>query len=191
MPSMSGAESKAAGFNSTVSMLREMCTPEQLAAVLSALPPETADLVRTPPLPVTWIPNRHVRILQSTAVRVAFDGNVRKMVDLSRRARLADLGTIYRYFVRLASAQFAIERAAKMYTTYTRNNGSLTVTATGKRFAELTFKDISEPSPAAWAYYEGAIQAVVEMTGLKTASVLTVRGGGREPDCVFRVTWNE
>jgi hypothetical protein len=187
---MAQAESKAAGFNSTVAMLREMCPPERFRALEQALPPETVELVRRPPLPLTWIPNRHIRVLQNAAWRVAFRGDLRPMVELSRRARLADLGTIYRLFVRLASAEFALSRAAKLYTTYTRNNGTLEVSSQGKGFAELTFRGLHDPSPAVWAYCEGAIHAVLEMTGLESGQVKIQRGGGGDPDCTFHVRWS-
>ncbi len=186
---MGDAESKAAGFNSTVAMLRQMVGAEKMREIEAALPKETVELLRHPPVPVEWIPNRHVRALQTTAVRVGFDGDVRKMVELSCRARLADLGTIYRYFVRLASVEFAVSRAAKMYGTYTRENGTLEVSARGERFVELSFKGLHDPSPAAWAYCEGAIKAVVEMTGLEGASIHAVRGGGVTHDCTYRISW--
>ena len=186
---MEDAESKAAGFNSTVAMLRQMCSPERFGALETELPSDTAELVRRPPLPVAWIPNRHVRALQNTALRVAFDGDARAVADLSRRARLEDLGSIYRFFVRLSSVEFALSRAAKMYTTYTRNNGILEVTGLGEGFAELTFSGLHDPSPAVWAYCEGAIQAVVEMTGIRDSTIKCVRGGSRAPDCTFRISW--
>src|SRR5947208_690103 len=124
---MAEAESKAAGFNSMVSMLRQLCATDRFAKLVEALPPETAELLRRPPLPVTWIPNRHTRAVLNAACKLAFDGNVRSIVDLSRRARMSDLGTLYKFFVRLSSVEFALSRAAKMYGTYTRNNGVLAV----------------------------------------------------------------
>jgi hypothetical protein len=188
---MAEAESKGAGFNSTVNALRELCGPEKFRALLATLPAETVELINRPPLNVAWIPNRHVRVLQNNACRVAFDGDARPMVEVSRRARLADLSSIYRFFVRFASVEFALSRAAKMYSTYTRNNGVLEVSARGSGFAELTFTGIHQPSPAVWAYCEGAIHAVVEMTGLKTPSVKTLRGGGSASDCTFFVRWKD
>jgi hypothetical protein len=185
---MADPESKAAGFNSTVATLREI-VPAQFEAIVTALPSETAELVRRPPLPVAWIHGRHVRAVLEAACRVAFGGDVRAVVDLSRRARIADMSSIYRFFVRLSSVEFALSRAAKMYTTYTRNNGDLAVTGRGEGFAEITFSGLSDPNPIAWAYSEGAVRAVIELTGLKNGQVEAVRGGGKEPDCTFRIRW--
>lgn len=187
---MAEPESKAAGFNSTVAMLRQVCSPSRFRALESSLPAETVELLHRPPLPLVWIHNRHIRVLQDRAWRIAFDGDERQIVELSRRARLADLGTIYRFFARLASAEYALSRAARMYTTYTRNNGTLEVSARGDGFAELTFAGVHAPSPAVWAYCEGAIYAVIELTGLTGGVVSCVRGGGTGSDCTFRVQWS-
>lgn len=185
---MGDPESKANGFLSALRELHAMA-PERAEAVVAALSEETVALVRRPPLPVEWIPTRRLHDLLEAAHRVAFDGDLRKITELARRVLLADLKTVYKIFIRMFSAEFALSRAAKIYTTYTRNNGTLEVTARGDRFAELTYRAVARPTPIVWAYYEGAIRGVMAATGLARPDVVMVSGGGNQPDCTFRVTW--
>jgi hypothetical protein len=184
-----GPELKAAGFNSAVNALRVLSTPADFDKMVDALPPETAELVRHPPLAVAWLPNEHFSALIETACRVVFGGDETRIEEVARRAMSLDLKTIYKIFVRLASPQFVVERATKLWQTYTRNNGFATATPTGNAGCEVAYEDIDRPSPVLWAYQRGAIRGVIEATGVKTVRVQVLRGGHTQPHCRFAVTW--
>jgi hypothetical protein len=186
---MSAAESKASGFTSAVRALREL-HPQEFDALVAALPPETAALVRTPPLPMAWIPARHFVALIETAARVVWGGDPDPATEIARRALANDLGTLYRIFIRLASPNFVLERAGKIYATFTRNNGALRVIRSGKGWAEMTFEGIAERSPVTWAYNRGALLGTIDATGLKNGKVVITSGGGDNPDAIMMCTWD-
>ena len=114
-------EAKAAGFVTVTTVLREMLGAEKFARVVAKLPPQTAQLVKTPPLPVEWLPCERYSELVSTALRHAFSGDEESVIDMGRRALFHDLKTLYRLFVRLRSPAWAIERGSKLWLTYNRN----------------------------------------------------------------------
>ena len=186
---MAEPEFKVAGLLSMVRTLREMIGEPAWQALLEGLPADTRELIRQPPLAMSWAANHHFDRVVEAACAGPFGGDLTRVTELAKRAMLGDLSTVYRVFIRLASPDFVLKRAAKIYETYTRNNGQFRVTASGEGFAELTIEDLAAPSPAAWAYNEGAIRAVIAATGLKEANVTVAEGGGSDRRCVFRATW--
>jgi hypothetical protein len=186
---MPESESKASGFNSSVRALKELY-PQKFEAFVAALPPETAALLRTPPLSMSWISSRHFVALLVTALHVLFGGDPEKATEVARRAIANDLGTVYRIFIRLASPAFVLERAGKIYATYTRNNGRLRVIRSGKGFAEMTFEGVVWRSPVTWAYNAGALLATIDATGLKNGKVVLTSGGGDGADGIMMCTWD-
>jgi uncharacterized protein (TIGR02265 family) len=186
---MAEAEFKAAGLISMLRMLREMVGAEAYDALEAALPPDTRELVRQPPLAMSWLPNRHFDLVVERALVGPFGGDTRKVVELAQRAMIDDLNSVYRVFIRLLSPEFVLRRAAKIYGQYTRNNGVFTVSKSGPGFAELTIDGVELGMPSVWAYNEGAIRAVIAATGLKDAQVVIIEGGGSSNRCVFRGSW--
>jgi uncharacterized protein (TIGR02265 family) len=183
------AEFKSAGLISMLRTLREMVGAPVYDELVAALPPDTRELVRQPPLAMSWIPNHHFDVVVERALAGPFGGDVKKVTDLAQRAMLGDLNSVYRVFIRMLSPEFVLRRAAKIYAQYTRYNGTFTVGKTGPGFAELTIDGVSDPTPAVWAYNEGAIRAVITATGLKEAQVAIIEGGGTSNRCVFRGSW--
>jgi uncharacterized protein (TIGR02265 family) len=188
---MAEPEAKAGGMISMQRTLREMVGEPAYRALVDALPADTREIVRTPPLAMSWIPNHHFDRVIERALVGPFGGDLARVTELAKRSILGDLNTVYRVFIRLMSPEFVLKRAAKIYGQYTRNNGNFRVTASGPGFAELTIDELASASPAVWAYNEGAIRAVLAATGLDSAQVIVVEGGGRAPRCVFRTTWKE
>ena len=181
--------SKASGFISMRNAIQSLISPEQYKALMRALPADTAALVERPPLPVEWLPVRFGKELLETAHKVAFDGNDQLVFETARRALVSDLKTIYRIFIRFLSPQYVIERGAKLYDTYTRHNGSLTVREIGPKSAELTYRNVVDSTPLVWVYQCGAAYGVLEATGLKDIRVEIKSGGGTSPTCVIHAHW--
>jgi hypothetical protein len=180
---------KATGFISAVSAIRSLCTPSDFAAVVRALPPDTAALVERPPLPLEWMPTRHFTELVVAAHRIAFAGDDDKVIQAASRAMRNDLKTIYRVFIRFMSPGYVIERGAKLFDTYNRDNGALTVARTSESSAEITYRGILNANPTVWLYHRGAIHGVLEAMGYKSFSVTVQSGGGDTSSCVLVAEW--
>ena len=186
---MPPAESKAAAIISVLATLRETLTPAQLDAFLRALPPDTRALVEKPPLASTWILSDHFFAILDTLHEGVYGRDLARTTELARAAMLNDLSTIYRVFIRLSSPGFVLARGAKIYTTYTRNNGELAVPEVGDHFARITLRGNARCTPTVWAYNTGAILATMQATGVKEPKVEIVSGGKDLPECEWRVTW--
>lgn len=188
---MAEPESKGSGFASAITVLRKMATPEDLERLLTMLPPDTAELVRKPPLPVAWIGSHHFRVLSALVAREIFGGDEKKLEDWGRQAMLLDLRGLYKMFVRFLSPQFVIERAAKLWDQYSRNQGSVRATPAGDATAEVVYSGmpVELMTPAFWAYQRGVLRGVMEATGYKQVSVETVEGGGSAGHARFVVSW--
>jgi hypothetical protein len=183
-------ESKGSGFTSAVTTLKKMLPPETLEQIVSTLTPETAELVRRPPLPVAWIGIGHFPELVR-AVRAHGFSDERKFEEWGRQAMLIDLRTIYKMFIRSLSPQFVIERGAKLWQTYTRNQGNVRATPDGESSALVTYEGLPHQlvSPEFWAYQRGVLLGVMEATGMKQIAVETLGGGATTTGARFRVSW--
>jgi hypothetical protein len=184
-------ESKGSGFASAVATLRKMLPPEMLERVIAPLSAETAELVRRPPLPVAWIGIGHFPELLTSVRAHAFGGDEAKYEEWGRQAMLIDLRTIYKVFIRFLSPQFVIERGAKLWQTYTRNQGSVRAVADGDSAALVIYDGLPAALVSAefWAYQRGVLRGIMEATGMKHPKVDTLEGGPTATNARFRVSW--
>jgi hypothetical protein len=184
-------QAKATNFNSMAATLRRLLDEATFGAVVSALSAETAALIERPKLAITWIPTRQFVELLETAGRVAFAGDEKRVEEMGRQSVGGDMRTVYRVFIRLLSPLFVMERAAKLWGTYTRNNGTMRAVSVDEHTADVYYEGLSEQvvSPIYWAFQRGAVRAVGEATGIKDVRVEMRAGGGRSRDCTLRVTW--
>jgi hypothetical protein len=181
---------KASGFNSVVKVLRDMIPAPEFANLVKRLPPATAALVGSPPMPVEWLPVEHYAYVVSTALYTCFDGDELKIVDMGRRAMLIDLKTMYRLFIRILAPTYVLERSSNLWLTYNRNNGTLRAVQTGDASCDVHYQGVLGLYPGFWAYQRGAILAVGQATGYRNVEVKLARGGRLEGNAVFTVTWS-
>ena len=185
------AEIKAAGFNSAVAAMREIIAADAFARVAASLSPATQALLNRPPLPMSWVEAaRFAELLQAVA-RELWGNDERKAQAMARHAMAGDLRGVYKIFIRFLSPTFVISRGAKLWETYSRNNGSMYTLPIGERGAEVHYQGIAPELsfPMYWAWQRGALQAVGEATGIKNVRVETISGGGNQNECVVRATW--
>ncbi|MGZ3405304.1 MAG: hypothetical protein ACXVAN_02590 [Polyangia bacterium] len=181
---------KAAGFNSVVAVLRDdLLGADAFAAVVGKLPPATAEAIKSPPLPVSWIPCERYGDLVSSALVHGFGGNEERLVEMGRRAFLHDLKTVYRVFIKLMSPGFVIDRATKLWLTYNRDNGLLTARQLGDRCAEVSYEKIVAVYPGFWSYQRGCLLAAVQATGYTKATVVVSRPGDANGNAKFKIDW--
>jgi hypothetical protein len=183
--------SKANNFNTCVATLLRLVGDERFARVVDKLGPETQAMVRKPPLATTWIATRNLAALIETAGRELFGGDETKIVDWARQTVGTDLRTVYRFFIRFMSPSFVIERAARVWSTYTQDNGTMRAAIVAERTCEVYYEGLAAEvvSPLYWAWQRGTILGAADATGVKDARAETVSGGGRERSCVLRISW--
>jgi hypothetical protein len=189
---MGEPESKGSGFVSLVGTLKSVLPAETMDRLIAALPPETAERVRKPPLPVVWMPARQFfDVLEATA-RVAFAGDDEKMMDVGRRAIQGDMKTMYRMFIKLFSPGFVIERGTRLWDTYSRNFGRVHAKPIGDNACDVIYEDLPRDymSPAYWAYQRGCVCGIIEVTGMKNVQAVVRSGGGRDGNAVIRLSWS-
>jgi hypothetical protein len=186
---MSAPELKAAGFNSLIAVLRGMVSAPAFENFVAALPRECADLIRQPPLAVSWISLEHSVPVHQAAFEHLFAREPAKMCELGRLQIRADLTGIYRLAVRVAAPAYIFARTSKIYALYARGCGTLRMVVDQPGRVELLVEDRPFTSPAFYHYFRGNILGVTELTGVTRISVTIVEGGGSSSRCLFRVTW--
>jgi hypothetical protein len=184
-------EGKGSGFNRAVQTLRRMVPPEAFERMAATLPEDTVALIRRPPLSLAWIPTRHFTTMLRAAEAQLFGGDEQQLADWGRQAVLGDLRTIYKMFVRFLSPQWVIERGARLWETYVRNQGHVEAMPVGDDACEVRYAGLPADLVSAgyWAYQRGALRGVMEATGMKQIDVELLEGGGQASHARFRVRW--
>jgi hypothetical protein len=181
---------KGAGFNSLVAILRdEFLNADEFAGLVRKLPPETAEAIQTPPLPMEWIPCARYGDLLSGVLKHAFRGDEERVVELGRRAFLYDLKTLYRVFIKLMSPGFVIDRASRVWLTYNRDNGLLSARKLSETRCEVTYDKIRARYPGFWAHQRGCLLAAVQATGYPRATAVVSRPDDGQGNAVITVDW--
>jgi hypothetical protein len=181
---------KGAGFNSLVAVLKnEFLSAEEFAGLVRKLPPETAEAIQTPPLPMQWIPCARYGDLLSGVLKHAFRGDEERVVELGRRAFLYDLKTLYRVFIKLMSPGYIIDRASRVWHTYNRDNGLLTARKLGDTRCEIHYDKIRAIYPGFWAHQRGCLLAAVQATGYPRATAVFSRPDDGHGNAVITVDW--
>ena len=186
---MADPESKAVGFNSLVAVLREQVPASTMAALVQALPPETAHLVEHPPLPVRWLAQTHTFALMRAACDRVFGGDEEKTSELAQRAVVRDLNSLYRLFIRLSSPEFVIGRAAAMWQTYWRNNGAVRVEREGPTSVLVQYEGMVGATSLFWAIQCGTLRGVMQATGVQGIEVRVVGDRDDPHRCTVRARW--
>jgi hypothetical protein len=181
---------KGAGFNSAVAVLRDgLLSTDEFATVVRKLPPATAEAIKTPPMPMEWIPVARYGDLVSHALAHAFRGDETKVVEMGRRALLYDLKTLYRVFIKLLSPGFVIDRAGRLWLTYNHNNGQVSARKVSDRRCEVSYEGVMAVYPGFWSYQRGCLLAAVQATGYKEATVVLSRPDGGKGSAMYTVDW--
>jgi hypothetical protein len=185
-----GAASKAAGLLSTVAMLKKLVDKSHFARFMASLPPETREIINVPPSDEAWLPIQHWMNLVETAHFIAFDGDIERLPELAQLATVADLKTIHRFAARLASVSFIMERAERVWQTYTRHNGTLLVTPKSPLSCEVRFHEV--PAAAILGFLPFQRGVVTAMLSLSSARAYSVREMPEENgDKILLATWTE
>ncbi len=111
------------------------------------------------------------------------------LADIGREQMREDLGGIYKMFVRLASPQYVANRAAAIYTTYTRNAGAMSKTNEGDHFVDIRLEGVPRPTTVYYALRRGNSLGALEATGVKDARCEIIAGGGSDSFALYRGTW--
>lgn len=183
-------ESKGNQFLTRLSVLRKLATPQQMDALIHALPPSTAELVRVPPLPMSWIHSSHWPELCQGAHRVVFQNDDEKLVHWGKTAMHVDLSTIFKMFLKLASPQFVARRAGNLWDQYNRNNGKVHTVEVDARTVDVFYDGIRAVNRSFWTFQGGVVRAAIEASGVKDVRAQQTAGGGTSHACTIRVTWS-
>lgn len=134
-----------------------------------------------------WLPISGFYDLIEATVRVAFGGKPGGMFQIGRHQMQRDMTGIYKIFVRMASPQTVISKAASIYGTYT-TNGTMKAKQIEPNVAEVTIEGVDRGMPGYWEYQRGTITGVLEQTA-KDLSCEIVDGGGMTTRAVYRARW--
>lgn len=176
--SANGPSIKGSGFNSYVLAASESIGPSALAAVTAALLPETAALLQHPPLAVSQIPIATYVDFTEALLLHGLKNNERELRRVGRIQLRNDLNGIYRLFIRMASPDYIITRAAQVYSTYWRNNGRIRTEKPSAKAVHVFYEDVPQIKSYFWELQSGAIQSALETCGAEQVSVEIERSTG-------------
>jgi hypothetical protein len=186
---MTEPEAKASGLHSWIRTVRETVDDAAWARFVDAVPKESQALLQHPPLAITWLPTRVLEPIWQRSTEILFGGDLERVAEVARRQLRADLSTIYRVFLRIATPKFVASRAAALYGTYFRNNGAMSVVAESDHSVDILVADVPNPTPYFYASLRGSIIGTIELTGVSEVRAVIVSGGNTARSCLFQATW--
>ena len=186
---MAEPEYSAAAFNSVVRSIRELASADSLRETLAALPADTRELVDHPPLAIAWISYRHSFALVRAAHDHAFERDDARTMQVAQRSVIRDMATIHRMFIRLATVEYVVGRAAKLWDSYWRNNGSVTLERVDARRLVVRYQGVQHATRLFWIMQCGVMRGLAEATGMKDAAVTIEEGHVHPSRCAILISW--
>jgi hypothetical protein len=182
-------EVKAAGFNSFLQLARNQAGEARFESMVAGMPPDLADYVRRPRLATLWLPMRDALAVQHHVWRELLDNDPQRIFELARSQLIADMSTLYRFFLRFGSPNLVARRAGAIYGTFTRNAGRMVLVRDEERLVEIELVEHPFPSPELWHGTRGSIHGTADATRAHDAKTIVVAGGGADNFCRVRLTW--
>jgi hypothetical protein len=183
---MAAAEVKWIGLAAFIEAARRQLGDPAWASAVARLPDATRALFAAPPVAIAWVPAEHYFALLDALVEHG-GGRTDLVREVARDQVQRDLRGIYRLFVRLASPDFIAQRAASLYGTYWRGNGTLHVERSTGGSLEVVFEGVPRMHTAFVSAQLGGIQAALEATGV--AGVRVVVAQTSERGMRVRASW--
>ena len=180
---------KAAGFNSCVAALRRMVDGAAFERFVSSLPEDQQQPILWPHIASAWIPAEIADAVMAAIHAGPLGGSDEKMFELGRQQIKDDMSTIYRFFLRIASPAYVLERATKIWDTYSREAGTLRVVKQRAKEVDIRVDNIFPRRPAFWPYLRGNIYGVLELTNVGELDVKVIDGGGAARFALMRASW--
>jgi hypothetical protein len=188
--SVAEPELKAAGFNSSMQVARELVGEAAFDRFVEKLPPELADLIKRPRLATNWLSFTQVMTINERILDDLMHGDLEKVFELGRRQFKADLNSIYKVFVRVGSVNFIAKRTAVLYGTYTRNCGTMSVVREEPNLLEVEVNGHPLARPGLWHYLRGNVHGGAEASGAKNVKSLLVEASDVSQRARIRITWS-
>ncbi len=190
---MSGGHSKGGGVANTIAVMQELMGPARFQQLTDRLPPATQALIKRRVLAVEWIPIADLTPLTEGFFADWCGSDEAKLIEQSRQSCRRDFNTLYRFFLRVLSPAYVLERTAQIFHTYT-DAGTLEITEHRKENGTETLRLRLQ------GYYPCALYAVTtgaymfEILTLAQAKDVKVRHSnvvvaGGELSCNYEVTF--
>lgn len=180
---------KAAGLNSVVAVLRGMVTAADFERFVARLPAPTRALVEDPLLAIAWAPLEDAIAVFDHAYAELFAHDDARMFELGRLQLRADMTTIYRFLLRIATPAFVGSRVVQIYGTYARNCGALRTTLNEPQRLQIAMERRPFSSRPFCEYMRGSTFGVLELTGVKQLSVVIGDHDATWTRCEFDASW--
>jgi hypothetical protein len=183
-------KTKGLTANNYVAYVTERATAEQLERIKGQLGEAArALLFETPILAMSYVDYGAVIELLLAADKVMGKGDLELLRDASRQNQRKNLGGIYRTLVSLASPDFVIERASKLWERY-HDTGRLSAEKYGTHAVKLTLRDYPGIPMHHGPEIEGAFEELINLTGAKKESIIHTQCVNLgDPVCAWDIKW--
>lgn len=180
---------KGSPVRSLQKFLDSELTPQQHAALLDGLPPDTATRFRTPLLPTESIPVHMLNRVTEEAARIKGEPLESFARRAGREAAADAVRGIYRFFAMVLTPAALLGKASQMWSTL-YNRGEMKVdeqTENGARIRIMNFPSETAGCSRATGWIEG----LAELTGVKDIEVEQTRCFAKgDAFCEWRVKWS-
>jgi hypothetical protein len=178
---------KGQSFIGFLATLRELRGEEPHRAVMSRLPGEVANALKSGEIvPMGWYPVEWYAALHAAARAVEGEGVSRY---IGREAARKDVNTIYRFVLKFLSPETLLKQSAKVFSLFC-DGGKCDVTSTQKGSARIRYSECPGACRGMWDVVLGGTEVIVELCGGKNVSSRAINGGGEgDTSLLVQITW--
>ncbi len=184
-----GVNLKGAAFKAIVEYVRNHYGDEGLQRVLDQVAPEIRDSLGLGVLITNWYPIEYVEEFIGKADKIHGRGDLQMAAEMGRFSANFGMNVIYRTVIRVGSPEFALGKAAMMWSRY-YDSGKLTTLSLEKGSIALQLNDFNYKSEIMCTRVTGWMGRFVEMTGAHSPKVVHEKCVNRgDAFCEWRARW--
>jgi hypothetical protein len=102
----------------TLAEVKKVLGPERYAAFVAALPPVARAHTERRIMAVEWVPIAEWTPIEDAIVSELCHGDMHAYRDFTRQVVLNEFNTVYRFFLKVPSAGFVVQKFTRIYGTY-------------------------------------------------------------------------
>lgn len=186
---MPDAQLKGSAYLSTLAFIDSQFGAPGKQRVLERLPADDRQMLTGMVLPIQWYPlapfPRLLRAMETELGR----GDLSLVVERGTWAAVQDMRTVHKVLLKFVTPQWVVEKGMKLWPNF-HTSGRWEAKRDGDHGARATLRDLGVVDDAMCATLKGWILGLLQLAGIKRASVDHVECRARgAATCVFNVSW--
>ena len=161
-----------------------------LARVLAALPPERAQVLRSPS-PSAWYELRDHALIEAQVMEVLYGGDLSKAKEFARYDAALQIGNVFKFVLRVLDPGFLIKKSGSLWS-QSFSGGRCEVESTGPASCLMKLSGYDQVHEVMCHDWQGTVEGMLQVSGVRESIVThpECRFHGAQR-CVYDIRWKK